>query len=201
MPRFDWGDSNKGKEGSLVDLNSYRSEGRSRRTSTQELKDFIKKKEAEGTLGKENPIPGTNLVASDAISFDTKPKSKPVAIIRRMRKAGKRLRGDLIVDDELRSRVAMMVVSGASLQNIARVLCINPQTLRKYFADEIDCIPTVQNSMVADTCFEMATSGKNIAATIFWLKARAGWRDQPEAVPTVATSNVQVIIGGVDADL
>lgn len=34
------------------------------------------------------------------------------------------------------------------------------------------------------TAFQMATSGTIPAMTIFWLKARAGWRDRPEDAGT-----------------
>ena len=44
--------------------------------------------------------------------------------------------------------------------------------------------PRKANLTVARTLFEMATSGKHPAATFFWLKTRAGWReaDRPEPV-------------------
>lgn len=34
------------------------------------------------------------------------------------------------------------------------------------------------NALVAQTCYEMATSGKVPSATFFWLKCRAGWSEQ-----------------------
>ena len=33
---------------------------------------------------------------------------------------------------------------------------------------------------VAQSLFQMATQGKNVAAAIFWMKARAGWREKHE---------------------
>ena len=36
------------------------------------------------------------------------------------------------------------------------------------------------NVKVAQSLFQMATTGKNVAAAIFWMKARASWRDRPE---------------------
>jgi hypothetical protein len=42
---------------------------------------------------------------------------------------------------------------------------------------------------VAQTLFGMATSGQNVAAAIFWMKARAGWREKHELV--VSTRPVQ----------
>lgn len=33
---------------------------------------------------------------------------------------------------------------------------------------------------MVQSLFNMATSGKNVAAAIFWMKARAGWREKNE---------------------
>jgi len=35
------------------------------------------------------------------------------------------------------------------------------------------------NSNVTKALYEMATSENDIAATLFWLKCRAGWRESP----------------------
>jgi len=37
---------------------------------------------------------------------------------------------------------------------------------------------------VAQSLFAMATQGKNVAAAIFWMKARAGWREKHEIAVT-----------------
>lgn len=36
------------------------------------------------------------------------------------------------------------------------------------------------NLKVAQSLFALATQGKNVAAAIFWMKARAGWREKHE---------------------
>ena len=33
---------------------------------------------------------------------------------------------------------------------------------------------------MAQSLFQMATQGKNVAAAIFWMKARAGWREKQQ---------------------
>ena len=33
---------------------------------------------------------------------------------------------------------------------------------------------------MAQSLFQMATQGKNVAAAIFWIKARGGWREKQE---------------------
>jgi hypothetical protein len=54
----------------------------------------------------------------------------------------------------------------------------SPPTLRKWFRDELDTATIEANARVAQTLYQQATTPGNIAATIFWLKARAGWREK-----------------------
>jgi hypothetical protein len=69
---------------------------------------------------------------------------------------------------------------GVPHTDIATFLDIDPKTLRKHFRVELDRGMTEANAKVAQSLFTMATQGKNVAAAIFWMKARAGWRDRPE---------------------
>jgi hypothetical protein len=62
--------------------------------------------------------------------------------------------------------------------DIARVLDIDPKTLRKHYRRELDTAFVHANARVAQSLFNQATSGNNVAAAIFWLKVRAGWRDR-----------------------
>lgn len=59
---------------------------------------------------------------------------------------------------------------------------ISPNTLRKYFAVELEHGTHDANARVAKTLFEMATSGNVPAATFFWLKTRARWTETPQQV-------------------
>jgi hypothetical protein len=58
---------------------------------------------------------------------------------------------------------------------------IDGKTLRKYFPDEIATGETKANAQVAGSLFKDATSCPNdrarVAASSFWLKMRAGWKD------------------------
>jgi len=44
---------------------------------------------------------------------------------------------------------------------------------------------TEANAKVAQSLFQMATQGKNVAAAIFWMKACAGWREKIEVRPVI----------------
>jgi hypothetical protein len=59
-------------------------------------------------------------------------------------------------------------------------LDVDPKTLRKYFRQELDRGTVDADVKVAQSLFQMATQGKNVAAAFFWMKARAGWREKQE---------------------
>lgn len=40
---------------------------------------------------------------------------------------------------------------------------------------------------MTQSLFQMATQGRNVAAAIFWMKARAGWREKQEVDARVAS--------------
>ncbi len=73
---------------------------------------------------------------------------------------------------------------GARQDQIGQIMCIRSvKTLRKHFRIELDYGKIQANAEVARTLYTMATSGKCVAATIFWLKCQAGWRehDSPQS--------------------
>lgn len=85
-----------------------------------------------------------------------------------------------------RKTVETMAAFGIPEDEIARAIGgrgIDPKTLRKYFSQELAVGTTIANTAVAKTLYRMATSGKQPAATMFWLKCRAGWRERPGPEP------------------
>ena len=73
--------------------------------------------------------------------------------------------------------VESMIAYGVTTQEVARVIGISPHTMYKYFRDELETSAVKANSKVAETAYAMAVSGKCPAATFFWLKCRAQWRE------------------------
>jgi hypothetical protein len=69
---------------------------------------------------------------------------------------------------------------GVPQEDIATFLDIDPKTLRKHFRLELDHGSIEATAKVAQSLFRMATEGNNVAAAIFWMKARAGWRERHE---------------------
>jgi hypothetical protein len=76
-----------------------------------------------------------------------------------------------------RDIVRAMASYGIPQEDIGRVIGISHVTLRKYFASELETAAIQANAKVAETCYAMAISGQHPAATFFWLKTRAGWRE------------------------
>jgi hypothetical protein len=80
--------------------------------------------------------------------------------------------------DDQRRTVRAMAGYGVPHDDIALVVRCSPPTLRKRFRQELDVATIEANARVAQTLYQQATTPGNIAATIFWLKARAGWREK-----------------------
>ena len=86
--------------------------------------------------------------------------------------------------DEQRRMVKVMSGFGITQTDIANQLGVDAKTLRKHFRDELDRGMTEANMRVAQSLYNMATTGGSVAAAIFWMKARAGWREKHEIVLT-----------------
>ena len=82
--------------------------------------------------------------------------------------------------DEQRRTVKAMSGFGVPQPDIATHIGIDPKTLRKWFREELDRGSIEATTKVAQSLFRMATDGNNVAAAIFWMKARAGWREKHE---------------------
>jgi hypothetical protein len=78
-----------------------------------------------------------------------------------------------------RRMVKSMSAYGCRHEDIAKVFDISPKTLRKHFRSELDLGAIEANSEVIGSLYRMATSGRNTAAAIFWVKTRCGWREKP----------------------
>ncbi len=82
--------------------------------------------------------------------------------------------------EEQRRLVKALAGFGVIHDDIAKQVGCEPKTLRKHFREELDRGSVEATAKVAQSLFQMATTGKNVAAAIFWMKARAGWREKSE---------------------
>ena len=94
--------------------------------------------------------------------------------------------------DQNRKTVEAMCGYGIPHDEIARVIGIDPKTLRLHYRDELDTGHTKANAKVAESLFLQATgapavvqNGQTVraeqaripSAAIWWSKARMGWKE------------------------
>ena len=80
-------------------------------------------------------------------------------------------------DAKSRATVQGLVGCGITLDDTAKIVGIDRKTLSKHYKVEISTGHLKANASVAQSLFKKATGG-NVVAQIFWLKARAGWKDK-----------------------
>jgi hypothetical protein len=99
---------------------------------------------------------------------------------------------------EQRRMVHAMAGYGVPQDDIALVIRITSRTLRKHFRHELDVAVIEANTRVAQCLYKQATTPGNIGASIFWLKARAGWREkqaeQAPLVPELKSLPIEIVI-------
>ena len=83
--------------------------------------------------------------------------------------------------------------------DIALLLDVDAETLRTCFGTDLDRGRAEANAKVGQSLFGMATAGGSVAAAIFWMKARAGWREKQEIIATPGPA-VEWYIEGVPVE-
>ena len=78
--------------------------------------------------------------------------------------------------EESRKIVKSLTAVGPTVQDIALKLHINVDTVRKYYKEELDVGRVDANFTIGSALYDNAKSG-SVPAQIFWLKARAGWKE------------------------
>lgn len=116
------------------------------------------------------------------IDLNTPPPPIPLNPIKRGRG-----RPEFVPTAEQRMTVKIMYACGmphpqicSMIVNPATQAPIDDKTLRKVFRAELDSGLEVANGLVAQSLFKKATGSgpQSVTACIFWLKARAGWKDK-----------------------
>jgi len=82
-------------------------------------------------------------------------------------------------DEKMRGQVKRMAGLGITHDQIAKIVGISDETLRKYYSEELDTGTAHANAAVAQNLFKIATGSDKgaVAAAIFWMKTRARWRE------------------------
>jgi DNA-binding XRE family transcriptional regulator len=81
--------------------------------------------------------------------------------------------------DESRRQVETLVGMGMTREQIGRFVGVSENTLRKYYESQLGTGDVKANAKVAQALFRKATGDgpSSVTAAIFWLKARAGWKE------------------------
>jgi len=87
--------------------------------------------------------------------------------------------GHKLRPDGLRQLVQLHTTIGTPQEDIARILDIDPKTLRKHYRDELDLAKAKANATIGGALFNKAKAG-DTAAMIFWMKTQAGWREKTD---------------------
>ena len=93
-------------------------------------------------------------------------------------------------DERGRRQVEALAAYGVPETDIARVVGIDPKTLRKHYRDELDLGATKATAKVAEFLFRKATNEGHqcVTAAIFWMKTRGGGkRPKRTSSPSAAT--------------
>ena len=87
--------------------------------------------------------------------------------------------------DETRNLVESLSGFGIPQDEIARLVGIDPKTLRFHYADKIELGTIKATAKVAQNLFTMACkpTREGLSAAIFWLKVRAGWSEYAPKPP------------------
>jgi len=85
-------------------------------------------------------------------------------------------------------KVEALAGYGIADVDIARVLHVDPELLRHTYREELETGHVKANSRVAENLYRKATGDgrEAVTAAIFWLKARARWRDGASQAPEPA---------------
>jgi predicted ArsR family transcriptional regulator len=108
--------------------------------------------------------------------------------VRKLGKPGRRCWRPTAKD---RSLVQSLIRAGISHDEVAAVLKISRTTLTKHMQHEMKTGHLLAVAAVSDSVFKLATKGRpahvKLQAGIFWLKARARWRDSDASGAFLAT--------------
>lgn len=90
-----------------------------------------------------------------------------------------------------RRQVEAMAAYGVPEADIARVIGIDPKTLRKHYRDELDTGSIKANSRVAESLYKKALGDgpQSVTAAIFWMKTRGRWKET-----TVVETDISYVV-------
>ena len=82
-------------------------------------------------------------------------------------------------DPGQRRQTEAMAACGVPEVDIAKVIGIDPKTLRKHYRQELDTGGIKASTRIAESLYRKALGDgpQSVTAAIFWLKTRAHWKE------------------------
>ncbi len=92
-------------------------------------------------------------------------------------------------DENTRELVADLTSFGNTHEEIAQVLRIDADTLKKHYPYELQTAAALRNGKVAKSLYRKAIEDNDTQSQIFWLKTRARWRTVDPEPAQLASQN------------
>ena len=83
--------------------------------------------------------------------------------------------------DSTRKTVQIHTMVGTTQEDVSRILGIDAKTLRRHYREELDLSTAKANASVGGALYNKAIGG-DTTAMIFWLKTKAGFREQQDSL-------------------
>jgi hypothetical protein len=96
-----------------------------------------------------------------------------------------------VAANAMREQVRSLAARGVRQDDIAAIIGCDAKTARKYFREELDRGMAEANANVTGALYEKAMGG-DTAAQIFWVKARAHWREKEPEKPIPSSDAEQI---------
>lgn len=92
----------------------------------------------------------------------------------------KKGRPEIILEDYQVDLMVALAEEGVTQERIARRLGVSESYLQKKYGDKLKAATAVADTNFEQNLYRMAMSGKHQILSIFWAKARLGYRDNAE---------------------
>ena len=101
-----------------------------------------------------------------------------------------------------RGQVEAMASYGETYENIAVMMEMSADSLVKYYPKELKKGRIKANALVAQSLFKKATGDgpQSAASAMFWLKTRAGWRENDPNGQMATPTEINVTVRRVGAE-
>lgn len=121
-----------------------------------------------------------------------------------MRKKARKSREPKHVKDAKSSALVQnLALSGVTQEVCAKAMGISVDTIQRHYSEEWKRGSIIATAKVAYSLYQHATSGdpKSLAAAIFWMKTRGGWRENQTIEANITVPVLQFVAASTVPDM